>query len=284
MKQPLTVSIVIPAYNEADTIHDCLMAISQQTVSPYEVILVDNNSTDATVAIAQQFRFVRVLRERRQGVVHARNTAFSQAKGEIIGRIDADTIIDTDWVETVQNLFTDSTHDAISGSVTYHNVPFARFFSVTDRVCRTYLGLALGKEYAMQGANLALRAEAWRSTKRQMCSSSGMHEDFDLSIHLREGGYSTLYTPSLKASVTFRQAGSQWKDYLYYVLLNPGTYAQHGVRRRVVMYPVIGLALISYPLLHVLHRGYDKSKDTFSFKKVFMSTFVSRVNPATFVD
>src|SRR5688572_27451257 len=92
VKHP-SVSIVIPAYNEEGQLALCLEAIARQTVKPVEVIVVDNNSTDGTVEVAGRYPFVTVLHEWRQGVVHARDCGFDAAKGDIIGRIDAETVM-----------------------------------------------------------------------------------------------------------------------------------------------------------------------------------------------
>ena len=51
----LNVSIVIPAWNEQERINDCLLNATRQTVMPHEVIVVDNRSTDSTVAVVEQF-------------------------------------------------------------------------------------------------------------------------------------------------------------------------------------------------------------------------------------
>ena len=284
MPKRLTVTIVIPVYNEADTIHRCLEAIAAQTVQPYEVIVVDNNSSDGTALLAAQFPFVRVMHEAKQGVVYARDTGFNAARGDIIGRIDADTLLSPDWVETIQRIFTDNTISAVSGGMRYHAVPFADFFSRVDRVFRAYLAWALGREVALQGANLAIRRSAWQDVRHSLCTRGDMHEDFDLSIHLHEAGHTNRYMRYLQASITFRQAGSKWGDYLPYVLLNPGTYAQHNRARRIVMYPVITLAFIFYPLIRVLYLGYDEASDGFSFTRLMRSQRKARVNPATYVD
>ena len=55
LENMLTVSIVIPAWNEEDRIADCLTNATRQTVMPHEVIVVDNRSTDATVDIVKTF-------------------------------------------------------------------------------------------------------------------------------------------------------------------------------------------------------------------------------------
>ncbi len=284
MPKRLTVTIVIPVYNEVDDIGRCLASIAAQTVRPDQVLVVDNNSTDGTVAVAQRYPFVTVLHEARQGVVHARNTGFDAVHGDIIGRIDADSVLAPDWVATVRRIFSSSEVDAVSGSVGYHHAPFAGFFTRIDGGFRRYLAWSLGRELALQGANMALRTSAWRASRKLMCNRGGMHEDFDLSIHLREAGFSTVFEPALQAKVALRQVGGAWSSFAQYVLLSPGTYAQHNRWRRVFMYPVVGIALAFYPLLRVLYLGYDEQKDSFSVRAWLRSNASARVNPATYVE
>ncbi len=105
MQTPLSLSLVIPAYNEERHLAACLDAVSRQAVMPSEVIVVDNNSTDRTAEIARSYPFVRVVQEPRQGIVFARNAGFDAARGDIIGRIDADTIIPSDWTKHVLAFF-----------------------------------------------------------------------------------------------------------------------------------------------------------------------------------
>ena len=97
------VSIVIPAYNEERYLPACLDAIAAQTIKPFEVIVVDNNSSDSTAKIAAQYPFVRVVNEPRRGIGFARNAGFNAAAGDIIGRIDADTHVPASWVAKVQD-------------------------------------------------------------------------------------------------------------------------------------------------------------------------------------
>jgi len=279
------VSIVIPAYNEVDTIGACLDSIAAQTVQPHEVIVVDNNSTDGTLAVVSRYPFVRVLHEERQGVVHARNTGFDAASGDIIGRIDADSVLAPNWVATVWRIFREQRVDAISGGVGYHHAPLSKLFDKIDYTLRHYMAWALGREVALQGANMALRASAWHASKNQMCNHGGLHEDFDLGIHMREAGFRTAFTPELFVRIAFRQASTKWANFMRYVLLSPATYAQHHRARRIVMYPVVGLALFFYPILRLLYLGYDEQKDGFSIRTLLSATSDDgRVNPATYVD
>ena len=124
MNKKLRVSLVIPAYNEERHLRQCLDAIAAQSVQPFEVILVDNNSSDKTVAVAREYPFVRLLSAPRQGVVFARNVGFNAARGDVIGRIDADTVIDTNWVATIQAIFIERDIDAVSGAVRGNDIAF----------------------------------------------------------------------------------------------------------------------------------------------------------------
>ena len=94
------ISVIVPAYNAESTIGDCLTALTKQTVLQpnYEIIVVDDGSTDKTPDIAQQFP-VTYIREENQGPAMARNLGAQGAKGEIILFTDSDCIPLADWIE-----------------------------------------------------------------------------------------------------------------------------------------------------------------------------------------
>lgn len=278
----LTISIVIPAYNEADTITRCLEAIAAQTLLPDEVIVVDNNSTDGTAALASQYPFVRVITEKKQGVVHARNTGFNAAHGDIIGRIDADTIIAPDWVATLRRIFIAHDIDAITGRMHYHDVLFPEAWAIVDLALRKYLAWTLGPTVALQGANMAMRRKTWAAIRRSVCNRGGIHEDIDIGIHAYKSGHKVDFYETLQAEGQMRQAGNSWRTFAQYVLISPRTYAAHRSWRGVFFYPVVWLAIATYPLLYITSKGYDASLGRFSFRKLRETTL--RVNPATFVD
>jgi glycosyltransferase involved in cell wall biosynthesis len=284
MNKNLRVSIVIPVYNEEDTLAACLEAIAVQTVEPFEVIVVDNNSSDNTVAIAARYSFVKLLSEPRQGVVHARNRGFNAAKGEIIGRIDADTMLAPNWVAQVQRVFTDETIAAASGAMRYHDMSFGSTANAIDLKIRRYLARQLDREVAMQGANMAVRRRAWQEVRTSLCNRSGMHEDFDIGIHILHNGGRLKFDESMIATIGYRQASSDLKDFAHYVLLSPRTYAQHGLTSQKYMYPVVYLAIACYLPLKFAHASYDPAQQKFSWRMLLASSNKQRVNPATFVD
>jgi glycosyltransferase involved in cell wall biosynthesis len=279
----LKVSIVIPVYNEASSMERCLRAIAAQTVRPHEVIVVDNNSKDSTVEIAKSFDFVTVLHEPKQGVVHARNTGFDAANGDILGRIDADTVIAPDWVATLLRIFISTDADAVSGSMRYHDVLFPDTWAAVDAAVRRYMAWSLGPEVAIQGANMGIRRTAWTAIRKQLCMKGGLHEDFDIALHLYKQNFHVRYYKTLEASIQYRQAGGSWREFSRYVLLSPRTYAAHQRISRLYMYPVVWFLIGAYPLLYFTYRGFDERTGKFSIRKLIgMKTL--RVNPATFVD
>jgi glycosyltransferase involved in cell wall biosynthesis len=280
----LSVSIVIPVYNEAAHLGACLQAIADQTILPDEVIVVDNNSTDDTVAVAGQYQFVRVLHENRQGVVYARDCGFNAANGELIGRIDADTIVSSDWVDTLQAIFSDPNVDAVSGAVSYHDLPYRDFFAGVDLRFRQAIARGMADEVFLYGANMAIRRKTWRQVRQEVCQASGLHEDFDVGINAQEVGARVVFDKRLRAAVSLRQFDSTLRDFWQYVWLNPKTYALHGRTSQRHMYPAIILVVMFYGPLRLLHRSYDPGSLAFSWQKLWSPAAQIRVNPATFVD
>jgi len=280
----MNVSIVIPVYNEAERLDACLAAIAVQTVRPYEVIVVDNNSTDDTVRIARSFPFVTLLREAKQGVVYARTRGFNEARGEIIGRIDADTILDSGWVANIQERFADESLDAVSGAVTYHDLPWRKFLGHLDLAFRQWIANGMGREVFLYGSNMAIRRTAWEKVRSHLCSSGGMHEDFDLAIHLHEVGCNVTFDRSLWAAVSLRRFNTHVNDYWEYVWLSPKTYSMHGRHSQRRMYPVVLLVVSLYGVIQLLYRCYNPRNGSVSLGNVWLPRAPLRVNPATFVD
>jgi glycosyltransferase involved in cell wall biosynthesis len=100
MTKPL-VSILIPAYNSQEWIGYTLRSAVAQTWERKEIIVVDDGSTDQTLAIARQFESdsVRVVTQENQGAAATRNKAFSISQGEYIQWLDADDLLSADKVQ-----------------------------------------------------------------------------------------------------------------------------------------------------------------------------------------
>jgi peptidoglycan/xylan/chitin deacetylase (PgdA/CDA1 family) len=120
------VSVVIPAYNEELWLERCIRALQrQQTAVPYEIIVVDNNSTDSTAEIAQRLG-VRYVFEPRQGLTFARQAGEDAARGEIVAHTDADSEAPPDWIERIAREFQHRPDVAVvSGPICFPRAPLA---------------------------------------------------------------------------------------------------------------------------------------------------------------
>jgi GT2 family glycosyltransferase/sugar lactone lactonase YvrE len=92
------VSVVVCAYNAADTIEDCLTSLERLTYPHYEIIVVNDGSRDRTREIARSHSGVRVIDIPNGGLSAARNVGLKEALGEIVAYTDADTRVDRDWL------------------------------------------------------------------------------------------------------------------------------------------------------------------------------------------
>ena len=92
------VSVVVASYNGARTLEACLKSLKRLNYPDYEVILVDDGSSDETQSIVKKFPFVRNIRQENQGLSAARNRGIAAALGEIVAFTDSDCRADEDWL------------------------------------------------------------------------------------------------------------------------------------------------------------------------------------------
>jgi glycosyltransferase involved in cell wall biosynthesis len=101
-------SVVVPCFNSEAYLERCLKALSTQTWprSEYELIFVDNNSTDGSLKIARSFAAVTVLEEAFQSSYAARNLGVRHSSGRLIAFTDPDCEVGPTWLETMASAFT----------------------------------------------------------------------------------------------------------------------------------------------------------------------------------
>lgn len=193
------VSVVIPAYNEESTIGRCLDALTSQSVAPDEIILVDNNSTDDTTKIASTYDNVRIVPENTvQGITAARNTGLDAATGDILCRIDADTVVPNEWIATIRSYF-DTNPQAIkqvrgiSGSANF-NVPYPLWLQKLIGIVILDVGffaptwLMLRGHDTLYGSNMAITKHTWKTVRTTVATDDSVHEDVDLSASIIQHG------------------------------------------------------------------------------------------------
>ena len=103
------ISIIVPVFNAAATLGDCLDALLRQDVpaASYEVIVVDNNSMDDSMAVARKRSTVRLLSETRQSAYAARNRGIRAATGNLIVFTDADCVPKSNWLSRLRERLAD---------------------------------------------------------------------------------------------------------------------------------------------------------------------------------
>lgn len=119
----LRLSLIVATYNRADRITQCLDSIVEQTAesASWEAIIVNNNSTDNTIEVVEQFiqqhptHNIHLVTERKQGLSHARNCGIERAKAPIIAIIDDDEEVVPQYTEAYLNFFDQHLEVATAG-------------------------------------------------------------------------------------------------------------------------------------------------------------------------
>lgn len=207
----MKVSVVIPAYNEEAYLPQCLDSFLTQKVPADEIIVVDNNSVDATAAIAKKYG-VRVVREKKQGMIFARNRGFNLARYDILARCDADSIVSPQWIGQIKKAFTDDDIVGMSGPCSFYDLQrFRRFKKANKLFLKTVYfktsRIVLGHD-VLFGSNMALSRAAWLKIKDEVCmNDKAVHEDMDVTIHLSPHGR-IKFDPNFIATISARRLRS----------------------------------------------------------------------------
>lgn len=123
--------MIIPAYNAGETIAACLESVlAQETTEPFEVIVVDDGSTDDTAAIASDYPGVRVLIQPNVGASEARNHGAREAAGWMLLFIDADCIATPRWLDALAGALRAGADGAKGTLLTGQPEPVARFTQI----------------------------------------------------------------------------------------------------------------------------------------------------------
>ena len=190
-----SVSVIIAAYNEENNITNCLESIFKLDYDKafLEVIVVDNNSTDRTIELAQQFP-VRVLQEFKIGPSHARNKGITEAKNEIIVFIDADVIVPQNWLKNLIIPFSDSKVGAVGGKI----LPLKENW-ITGFLGHSILGKYPRSNYKRYEksyitCNLAIRKELLE--KGFDTDLKKYTEDLDITMRIVDQGFKIQYEPT----------------------------------------------------------------------------------------
>ncbi len=265
--RPLSVSVVIPAYNEVDRIIEAIRAIQAQTYQPEEIIIVDNNSSDGTAEAAKAFKGVRVITERRQGIAYARTAGFNAARGDIIARTDADSVPDPDWIEQMVEAFMLHDIDVVSGPIYYYDMPARETARKLEKMIRGSLAKFTKEAKFLAGANMGISREAWQEVRSDTCTDALLHEDLDLAIHMHARGQKIGFARNMHVATSARRMSGPTKDFYRYMKRYEQTFYAHGIYEASLKVPIM-IYLPIQPFLRVVRRAYDEDTQRLSLRKL----------------
>jgi len=211
-REPVAVSVIIPAYDAAATIATCMEALNNQSLprSWYEVIVVDDGSMDETADIAARFG-ARVLQQANRGPAVARNRGIAEARGAMILFTDADCAPAPDWIEEMIAPLADL---QIAGSKGVYRTRqenlTARFIQIEyeDRYDHTarYKYVDFIDTYAAGYRRDILAASGGFNTSFPFASV----EDQELSFRLASAGHKMVFSPR---AIVYHRHPESWLKY-----------------------------------------------------------------------
>lgn len=206
----MTISVVIPAFNEEKYIGKCLKSVLKAAPKELlEIIVVDNGSSDDTVAVARRHKNVTVLTERKKGPSAARQRGLLAAKGDIVAFIDADTVIPMNWFVVMRKAFHRHPKTlAITGPLDFYDLP--EFQRKVLGACWMGVGMvtfAFTKQL-LCGANFAAKRKAMLSIGGFDTSIRFYSEDTNMARRIKQIG-ELRFLPDFVASTSARRIKSQ---------------------------------------------------------------------------
>jgi len=203
-------SIIIPAYNEAETIANAINAVKAQNIprKDFEIVVADNVSTDNTYELALKSGADVVIKESKKGANLARQAGFQNSQGEIAVFLDADCIPPPDWLERIEKDFSQTNIAAVSGIYDYQ---FKGIYKIINYLYTKYIAppaprileFIFGKKAGIIiGGNFAAKREAieaigglpplvfWGddSTTAMLISRKAGKVVFDLNLIIKSSG------------------------------------------------------------------------------------------------
>ena len=211
------ISVVVCSYNGARTIRDCLEGLRKVRYPNFEVIVVDDGSTDSTAEIADEYGFV-VIRTENRGLSSARNTGMEAATGEVVAYIDDDASPDSDWLTYLATTFMRTKHVAVGGpNIAPENDGFIAHCVDQSPGNPVHVLLSDGEAEHLPGCNLAIRKAALQAIGGFDPQFRTAGDDVDACWRLQQKGWTLGFSPAAMVWHHRRNSIRQfWKQQLNY--------------------------------------------------------------------
>jgi O-antigen biosynthesis protein len=192
------VSVVVCSYNGAKTLDGCLRSLEKLDYPDYEVILVNDGSTDAVPDIAERYAsWLRIHHQENQGLSVARNVGMHLAEGEIIAYTDDDCFADEDWLYYLVSKLLESQASGVGGPnlLPTHDGPVAACVSASPGTPAHILVDDNGAEH-VPGCNMAFWADRLRSIQGFDPVYRAAGDDVDVCWRLQGQGDFIVFSPA----------------------------------------------------------------------------------------
>ena len=199
----ITVSIIIPSWNGNQFISSCLESLLEHGVDTSEIIVIDNGSTDNTLAQVHQYTSIKLIQNQSNtGFAHAVNQGLHAAQGEVLILLNQDIVAQSGWLEPILARFEQEPSVGIIGSkLLYPDGRVQHAGGYLDSLTREgshYIGddPAHAIDY-VTGATFAIRRACWQAVGD---FDEGFHlayyEDVDYCLQAKSVGWSVCYEPA----------------------------------------------------------------------------------------
>lgn len=265
MIKPL-ISVIIPLFNAEEYISECIFSVLNQTYPNFEIIVVNNNSTDSSVEIVtklvnQNINLMKLVNEPTPGASFARNTGFSISKGEYIQFLDADDFIDKDKLESQLSMFDGDTDMVVSDYSNYSND-----FSIKHRT-NVFTSI---EENFLESAILKIISSGNPLYKREIIEkvggynqdlSSAQDWDFNLRIILENPNLKYLKGDYYKVRKVENSLSSNWINVYFNTCLVIENLKKKIQSNRLFNERICNHISSIYYLLLIYHKKNNKAKD-----------------------
>lgn len=267
------VSVVIPTFNRKSQLADCLQSVLAQHFEDYEVIVVDDGSTDDTEGLVRNIALsarvpVRYVRNEHRGPAAARNLGISKAAGEFIFFIDDDCIVPNDWIKRMIRGFEKYPNVAgVGGGQQPSDEAISRFLFARYEVYVNQMNGVVTWEI-LGGLDCPVGGATNMCYKRKVLEEVGGFDEFftgpggedaDLKRRIADRGYQFLYLPIMVIHNHDYRFTKYFPRYLRQQLLRGRALAQWEVKRSPghlnLINPLIAIAKAPFTLLRLLQNG-----------------------------
>lgn len=189
------VSVVVCTYNGARTLDQCLQSLGALDYPDYEIIVVDDGSTDGTAAIVSGYPQVRAIHQPNQGLSAARNVGLREATGTIVAYTDDDCFADRDWLTLLVAHLQRTDAAGVGGpNLTPEDGRLAACVGAAPGQPMHVLESDQVAEH-IPGCNMAFRREALLAIKGFDPAYKKAGDDVDLCWRLQQAGYWITFAP-----------------------------------------------------------------------------------------